>query len=471
MGKKQTDWTSTLGRDKLSIDDSANESTSSFAEKDMDELYLCMLVEHAKITEEIKNTILDHATDVLAIFYIGSWAHKEMSYTVEDGHVSFLNDIDVLVVTKKKMTRDEVKALRDETSRAINPNYIEYEDYVKMEGFHNLYVDIRSISIAELTGITPRIKYYDIFTDPSIVYLRDSDDHDLLPKIELEDIPLTDGLVHLFNRMALLVEWQPSLIKQDKTLIILVLKAYSAILEALLLLQKRYVVPLREKVKVFHEIYEHEFDELHAALPDLANRLDRMVDMKVNFGKYYPEIGTKDILDIWNGAREDSIIVTIYMINAIYKTNFGLSTDAENTLQILKFLEKKNGFVVNHYVRHHIKKHGIRLPKPLMPLTYLGIRYLYFSKFSEFNGSSRFSKTMCKSLRSTKEPTSVLYLTILSLLAGIAYSKDEVRRNELLVSLADDYLTQISINGQGYPDTLTKFREVFRIWELFTFER
>jgi hypothetical protein len=414
-------------------------------------------------------SILEHVHDVLAILYIGSWATQEMSYVEDRGQLRFLNDIDVLVITEHKMNSGEVKLLRDKVSRIINPDYIEYEDYVSTEGLHNLYVDIRNISQDGLRALNPRIKYYDIFNDPSVIYIKDRNVAENLPKIELENIPHTDGLTHLFNRIALLVEWHPHIVEKDITLLILILKAYIAILDALLLLAGRYVSSIKEKADVFGNIFTREFGELSDAVPDLADRVYKMIDIKINFYRYHPIYTGQDVLDIWNNARNDILVVIIYAINSIYKTRFKLAPDSGNLLELLKFLEKHNGLTVIPYIKHRVRRYGFELPAFLMPFAFIAIRYMYFSRFKEFIHSQSRYNIFFKSIASTRDPTTLLYLSAMALLAGVVYSDKEVFQDNKLIEAVNGYLDDASFIDDS-KDLITRFKEAFRIWELLTFE-
>lgn len=412
-----------------------------------------------------------HVNDVHAILYIGSWARKEMSYTIENGDIKFLNDIDVLIITKDKIHKQNIKFLRDITSKAINEDYLSYEDYVATEGVHNFYVDIRNYCTEDLKGIIPRMKYYDIFTEPQPIYTKHNDVAGLFPKVTLNDIPLQDGLVHLFNRMALLIEWNPIVIRKNRDLIILVLKAYSAILEALLLIDKKYVISLKEKADIFHENYKTDFYELWQKHPDLADRINLMVDMKINYYKYHDKIDEDTVLSTWIYAKKDIMITTIYTINKIYKTNFELSLDPNNISAIINFLKGKNGFAISPYIKIYSKKKFGFEPEFLINLIYLLVRYRYFLKFNGSAVSKKHVNFISKVLGSTKEPTSQLYLAILPLLCGIGYTQDKVITNEELINIANTYLNNISLQKDIHSDIVEKFKEIFRTWELFTFEQ
>ena len=428
-----------------------------------------VLNRYAEISTQIETSILEHVHDVLAILYIGSWATQEMSYIEDRGQLRFLNDIDVLVITEHKMNSGEIKLLRDKVSRIINPDYIEYEDYVSTEGLHNLYVDIRNISQDGLRTLNPRIKYYDIFNEPSFIYVRDRHVSENLPKIELEGIPRTDGLIHLFNRIALLVEWHPHIVEKDITLLILILKGYTAILDALLLLAGRYATSIKEKADVFRNIFTKEFGELSDAAPDLADRVYKMIDIKINFYRYYPTYTGHDILDIWNNARNDILVVTIYAINSVYKTRFKLALDSRNMLELLKFLEERNGFTVIPYIQHRVRRYGFELPAFLMPFAFIAVRYMYFSRFKEFIRSQSRYRIFFRSIKSTRDPTTLLHLSAMALLAGIIYTDKEVFHDNKLLEAVKGYLDDASFIDDS-QDVITRFKEAFRIWELLTFE-
>lgn len=431
-----------------------------------------IIIEHAKITEKIIEIVLNEVDDVLAILYIGSWSNIEMSYTLSENGVDFLNDIDVLVITKEKI--DNIKYIRDLASKAINKDYFSYEDYVTTTGAHNFYVDIRNYVVDDLKNIIHRIKYYDIFTDAKPIYVENDDVVKLFPTIELKKIPYQDSLIHLFNRMALLVEWNPIIVNEDRKLLIFVLKAYSAILDSLLLKNGKYVTSLKQKAHIFNDCYKTDFYELWKILPNLHDRVGIMVDMKINYYKYHENIDDKKILDIWINSKRDIMIVTIYMINYIYKTNFELALDTKNICDIVDFLKSKNGFAVEQFIKEYSKKR-FGLYSPLLAnLAYMLIRYRYFSKFDTIDKPKK-REIITKTFSDIKEPTSELYLATFSLLGGIDYLQDKVIYNKDLIYMANSHLDNISLQKYNKINVIiddiviNRFKEIFRIWELFTF--
>jgi hypothetical protein len=255
------------------------------------------------------------------------------------------------------------------------------------------------------------------------------------------------------------------------TLLILVLKAYTAILDCLLLLAGKYVVSLKEKADIFQTVFSDEFNELHKALPDLADRAQKMVDIKINFNKYYFKLTNDDLFNIWVNARNDIVIVTLFVINRLYKTRFELSLDAVNILGVIGFLEKHNGFAVIPYINHRLRKYGFNLPSFLRPFAFIAIRYLYFKRLKESNRYRYRHQPFSRSIRSTREPTTILYMSALALLAGITYTEQEVTHDSRLVGLASEYLADLSFHNRVSQEMVSQFKESFRIWELFTFER
>lgn len=420
--------------------------------------------EYNKLSDNIVKIILKYVPDSEAILYIGSFGKKEMGYIItEDNNIQFLNDCDVMFITRKRAEPSTIKLLRDKLSKMANKDYVEFEDAVNQDKYYNFYVDPRNMTLEDLKKITSRIKYYDIFNNPNLLYIKDDTLLELFPKIDLNKIPLEDGLVHLFNRMALLIEFSPHIIKDPNVQLIFVAKAYSAILESLLLYNGNYVSSYRAMASKFRYTYcMHE--ELCLILPGLEDRASHFIDIKTDFHPHYNKYGIEDIIPMWEQAKIDIIYTTIYLINKIYKKEFGFSIDIDNIIKIIKFLESNNRFVIYPYVKS----------KPLlrfvpMKIIQTAINLKFFNKYY----GPIFS--IEKSFKIPTDITSCLYCLTLLSLASLNYNgQDNDFKNNGLYFIPIDKCTYIIpielVKIKKIEDFLKIYATIFRQWEAFVFE-
>ncbi len=420
--------------------------------------------EYDKFSEIIVKTILKYVPDTDAILYIGSFGKREMSYVItEYDSIKFLNDCDVMFITRNRVGSSMIKFLRDELSKMVNKDYAEFEDAVGQNKYYNFYVDPRNMVLDDLNKITPRIKYYDIFDKPNILYVKDKDVLKLFPKIDLNNIPLEDGLVHLFNRMALLVEFSPHIINDINVQLMFVAKSYSAILESLLLYSGDYTSSYKEMTKKFKYTY-HTHEELYQALPGLEDRATTFINIKTDFNSHFNKYNIEEVIPMWEQARIDMVYTTIYLINNIYRKQFDFNMSYDNTVRLINFLESNDRFVIYPYIKS----------KPLLRFVPMRVIQIVINLkfFNKYYGPI-FS--IEKSFKIPTDITSYLYcLTLLSLVSLNHDGEDKnFKTNRLYLSTVNRLSEIMSIEPtkiEKIGDFLILYATIFRQWEAFVFE-
>lgn len=425
--------------------------------------------EYDRLSDTIIKTVLKYVPDSEAILYIGSFGKREMGYIItKDDDVKFLNDCDIMFITKKRVKSSMIKLLRDKLSKMVNKDYVEFEKAADQGKYYNFYVDPRNMAIEGLKKITSRIKYYDIFNEPNVLYVRNKDILRLFPKIDLKNVPLEDGFIHLFNRMALLVEFSPHIIKDTNVQLIFVAKIYSAILESLLLYSGDYTSSYKEMAKKFKYTYcMHE--ELYRALPGLEYRASMFVNIKTDFNPHFNKYDIEDIIPMWEQAKMDIIYTTIYLINRMYGKQFGLNMNYDNIIQIVNFLESNDRFVIYPYVKNNPLLRFVP-----MKIVQTMVNLKFFNKYY----SPIFS--IEKSFKIPTDITSYLYCTTLLSLTFLNNeflnnddADNDFKNNMSYISAVDRLSNMINtkhIKIDNIENFLKLYATVFRQWEAFVFE-
>ena len=136
--------------------------------------------------EETISSVLHQYDDVVSIILFGSLARKEGVWKREEGRLSIISDLDLLVITRKK--RKLSKGLR----RIV-------ESIKEREGFE---IDIRFICRDKLKGL---IKDTHTFDEKEGVTLWGKNVIPEFPKFNKDDIGLKDVIFLFFNRVLLTV--------------------------------------------------------------------------------------------------------------------------------------------------------------------------------------------------------------------------------------------------------------------------
>ncbi|RKX44205.1 MAG: hypothetical protein DRP27_07000 [Thermotogae bacterium] len=134
--------------------------------------------------EETISSVLHQYDDVVSIILFGSLARKEGVWKREEGRLSIISDLDLLVITRKK--RKLSKGLR----RIV-------ESIKEREGFE---IDIRFICRDKLKGL---IKDTHTFDEKEGITLWGEDITSEFPKFKEEDINIEDAIFLFFNRVIL----------------------------------------------------------------------------------------------------------------------------------------------------------------------------------------------------------------------------------------------------------------------------
>lgn len=252
------------------------------------------------------------------------------------------NDIDIYVVTKKRFSDKKLEEVGIKASKEIGTEGKEFiessgEVYDSKKFFH---VDLRCIKYSDIPKLKKTTRTFEIKHSSQIMY-----GEDIRPKIKIkkEDLSLSEGIRHLFNKSCfLLMTIDPRRLKgkflkdEKKYLIYHCVKTFLGCAEALLLAKGDDAPTYKERNQLFKKYYE-EF-------PELVKKVDFATKFKLNLE--FEKI--KNPLEFWKEARNF--------------LDFTLKYIARNNLNI-KFRGRKE----------------------LIEKLYLKLPYIYFEPYIPFN--------------------------------------------------------------------------------------
>lgn len=261
-----------------------------------------------KIIDSFKEYV---GENLIAIILFGGFGKGEGSVEITGGKPIPYNDFDFYVVTREKLSDETLDSISHRASATIGRGgeEIAHHPEQRYDSTKFFHVDVRCIPIEMLPNLMKTQRYYEL-KHKSIVLFGDSTVLDQIPTITPDDIPLSEGLRNLFNKLhTMLLGLQPSYTEdQRKIKIFWSYKAYLAICESLLILSRRFASSAFERDKLFAEIYQKEFPDLYARLPHLAKKVDRatLFKLKLNFDEDHEKL--------WHDATQDIIEVFHYFI-------------------------------------------------------------------------------------------------------------------------------------------------------------
>ena len=224
------------------------------------------------------------------------------------------NDIDIYVVTKNKISEKRLEDVGIKASKEIGVGgreFIESSDeiYDAKKFFH---VDLRCIKYSDIPKLKKTTRTFEIKHSSQILYGKD-----IRPMINIkkEDLHLSEGLRHLFNKSCFLLmtiderRLKGNFLKDEKKYLIYhCVKTFLGCAEALLLSKKDDAPTYGKRNELFKKYY--------GKFPDLIKKVDFATKFKLNLE--FEKI--KNPLKFWREARD----FLEFTLKYIAKNNLGI---------------------------------------------------------------------------------------------------------------------------------------------------
>lgn len=286
---------------------------------------------------------------IVSIILVGGFGRGEGSVKLIDQKMIPLNDYDFYVILKNGLKVSELAAQRlmsEIEKEAGTSGFSSYEKSAK-----SFYFDIRFLNLKKIAKLPPFIKYYEM--KHASYVLSGQDIRDLIPDYKAQDLPISEGLRFMLNRLASISLWGPMdlILKKElaewhrDTLLYDISKAYLEIGTC-----------LSQLTGVYQPTYQGRLRELKKVLknPALLNRIAYYTELKLK--PDYKQI--HDYINRWFSARDDLLIA----IDFVLKRAFSI----DSFEQFLPGLTKK---YFKPYLRIILKNRlGIKKNKVFLPL-------------------------------------------------------------------------------------------------------
>src|SRR3989344_6035350 len=138
----------------------------------------------------------------IAIILFGGFGKGEGSLQIINGKPVPFNDFDFYIVTKKKLSDEELDKISRNASKEIGMGGLEVA-YFPEEGYDSnkfFHVDVRCIPKNNLGSLMSTQRYYELKYGSQVIY-GDETVLDKIKEIKPENIPESEGLRNLFNKL------------------------------------------------------------------------------------------------------------------------------------------------------------------------------------------------------------------------------------------------------------------------------
>jgi len=303
-----------------------------------------------KMDEYIQENYLDKIVksfvkdcNPISIVLFGGFGKGEGSIHAVNGKPTPFNDFDLYVITKEKLTDDELDKISMNASKEIGMGGLEVA-YFPQEGYDSnkfFHVDVRCIPYYSLDNLMGIQRYYELKYGSQVIY-GDETVLDKIKEIKPENIPESEGLRNLFNKLHTMLLGLQKEYNEDqrKVRIFWSMKCYMSICEALLIFDKKFMPTSRERAELFADIYRRDFPELYEKIPNLPKKIETATNFKLK-----PNFKI-DGENLWNAALKDIIIVFEYAVKKISGTeNVSEAINKKLPYHYFKpYLQQKIGF-------------------------------------------------------------------------------------------------------------------------------
>lgn len=254
----------------------------------------------------IKKIIIKRLSPISIILF-GGFGRGEGSFEIAKGRVIPLNDYDLYVITRKKVSDKILDEIGKECSKAIRRGGLEFVEtpnqiYDRDKFFH---VDLRCLTMKELSRLKKINRTYELKHASTVIYGKD-----LRGKIKDFTLPVSEAFRYLMNPACqLLVCMDSRRLKKkfkgnEKFLAAhYINKLYLSCASSLLISAGKFSPTYSGTNREFQRIYGKKF-------PELAGKIDRAAKFKL---MPFRKGSRKDITKEWFEARDDLTFTLSYL--------------------------------------------------------------------------------------------------------------------------------------------------------------
>lgn len=294
---------------------------------------------------------------ITSIILSGGFGRGEGSFLIEQDKVRPLNDFDVYLVIKNKISEDILNEIALEARKLIGTEEVSMHIF-KRHKFMNsdasysqlFYIDLKAFPINYFRHLPPMMRYYDLKNASTVIAGR----KDILGEMvnyRLEDLPIAEGLRLLLNRMSHLIQFPPIYADKKRShqlLVFHVVKAYLACAAALLQLSGKYQPSYKRNMEILEQTFADDFPGLYKKIPDLPAKVREFTEFRMQ-----PDFSLYDGRDfnIWHEAKTNIGLVSQYFLSKY--TNKPIDNWDDFSEKIRKSIWSK---YYNPYLRYYLKK-------------------------------------------------------------------------------------------------------------------
>lgn len=271
-----------------------------------------------KIVSSFLKDVEEMNNKLISVILFGGFGKGEGSVQLINNKLFPYNDFDFYIITEEKISDKELNRISMNASKEIGMGGLEIaffpeQEYDSRKFFH---IDVRCIPYNRLSKLMKTQRYYELKYGSRVIYGDKAVLHEI-KEINPEEIPLSEGLRNLFNKLHTMLLGLRKEYNEDqrKIKIFWSFKVYLSCCEALLILSGKFKPTSLERSKLFSEIYKISFPELYELIPNLHKKVNIATNFKL---KPYFNVNHEKL---WNTALNDLLTVFESYIKKMTKSD------------------------------------------------------------------------------------------------------------------------------------------------------
>ncbi len=244
--------------------------------------------------------------DVVSIVLMGGFAKGEGSVKLVNKRAMPLNDYDFYIITERKIGEKTLNLLEERCNRKIGKEGVPPDRFEIFYNFdRNFFVELHNMTVGGLNRALPLIRYLDLRNYGKTLCGRNVLDE--IPDFKISDIPLSEHVRLIFNRMTNLIEFfNPEYmeklprVERLETLTYYTARAVLTAGTMLLFLSGKPDMRCEGSLRTLKRSFRRDFPELSKKMPCFLRDLELSTKWKLR--PYSIEI--PDIIELWFNARD-----------------------------------------------------------------------------------------------------------------------------------------------------------------------
>jgi hypothetical protein len=241
-----------------------------------------------KYLKKIVKVIRAELPQIKGVLLGGGFGRGEGGAYFKDNLLIPLNDFEIFLYTSSKIPSDILNQTANKAVKTLPLKNIGTDFYhFDRERFSNtFYIDIKCLTDRTLPALPPMIRYFELKNASRLLWGKDP--RGKIPNYKVKDIPKTEGLRLLLNRLTLInlyfsLDFLKRPITQNEKIGLLYLgsKTLYDIPTALLLLNNQFVPYYQKRSEIFAKCYQKDFPILAKTCPELPQIVKKATDFKL----------------------------------------------------------------------------------------------------------------------------------------------------------------------------------------------